>query len=127
MAISALEKLEPAKKAEVMVYQPYYPRNKHELLPLAIALHQKGFLEGEREIEGNDNIPFVATWHVSRLPSDVTRCRLQFDGQADLSYQMNISNSDLIKYLIEIIENYNNSKSVDFNQDFYRKLLQVEE
>ncbi len=109
-----------------MIYIPYYSKNQHEFLPRAISLYKQGSLEGERVIEGGDNIPFVATWNLSKLPSDVTRCTLQFNGQADLSYQTTMSNADLIKYLIHILDNYKESRSVDFNQEFYRNLLNVQ-
>jgi len=39
-----------------------------------------GSSEGKRKIEASDSIPFVATWNVSNLPADLTRCRMQFDG-----------------------------------------------
>jgi hypothetical protein len=121
-----LEKLEPASKADVIVYTPYYPKDKHGNLPYAITLYQQGYLEGERHIEGGDNIPFVATWYVSKLPSELTRCRLQFDGQADLSYEMTILNAEFIDYLIDAIKTFKVFNSADFPQGFYRKLLRFD-
>jgi len=64
----------------VSVYSPYFQGNKRNILPLAISLYQKGVLEGKRKIEASDSIPFVASWNVSTLPADLTRCRMQFDG-----------------------------------------------
>ena len=125
MVSSVVANLRPATKGDVMIYQPYYAKAKQDVLPLAISLYQKGSFEGERMIEDEDNIPFVATWFISRLPSDPTRCTLQFAGQADLSYQVNMSNSDLIKHLLEVIENYRRHEVADFSQEFYRQLLQV--
>jgi hypothetical protein len=126
MIKTSLDKIKSAPRAEVMIYMPYYSKTQQEILPLAISLYKQGSLEGERVIEGGDNIPFVATWVLSKLPSDITQCTLQFNAQADLSYQVNLSNSDLIKYLIYVMENYKNSKKIDFNQEFYRILLNIE-
>ncbi|MGH2414072.1 MAG: type IV pilus biogenesis protein EbsA [Microcystaceae cyanobacterium] len=125
--MSTIEQLESASKADVLVYQPYYPKDKHSALPYAITLYQKGYLEGQRHIEGGDNIPFVATWYVSKLPSELTRCRLQFDGQAELSYEITILNAEFIDYLVDVIQTFKQSGSADFPQGFYRKLLRFEE
>lgn len=123
----SIEKLQPADKAAVGVYMPYYQGNKRTLLPLAISLYQQGSLEGQRQIEGGDSIPFVATWYVSKLPSELTRCRFQFDGNAELSYEIMMANSEFINYLIEVIMNFKRSRVTDFSQTFYRKLLRIEE
>jgi hypothetical protein len=82
----SFEEIEPATKQDVSVYLPYYQGNKRTALPYAITLYKQGNLEGERYIEGGASIPLIATWNVSMLPADLTRCRLQFDGDADLSY-----------------------------------------
>ena len=79
-----VDQLPPADPRRVNVYMPYYQGNKRTLLPQAISLYEKGVLEGKRKIEGGESIPFVATWNVAALPSDLTRCRLQFDGNAEL-------------------------------------------
>jgi len=92
-----IEQLEPANKADVLVYMPYYAKDKHSILPYAIA-----------------------------LSSELTRCRLQFEGQADLSYEMTIINAELIEYLIDAIKTFKQLGSADFSQGFYRKLLQFE-
>jgi hypothetical protein len=123
---TSLDRIKGAPRSEVMIYMPYYAKNQQEILPMAITLYKRGSLEGERVIEGGDNIPFVVTWILSKLPSDITNCTVQFNGQADLSYQSSMSNSDLIKYLIYVLENYKNSKTIDFNQEFYRNLLNIE-
>lgn len=125
--MSVVEKLQPASKADTFMYQPYYDKTKHEFLPYALSLYQQGFLEGERIIEGEKGIPFVATWYISRLPADLTRCRLQFDGDADYSYEVNLSNSEFIDYLILLIKSSKSSKKIDFAQKFYRKLLHLDE
>jgi len=125
--MSTIEKLQPASKADILMYQPYYGKEQHEILPYALSLYQQGYLEGERTIEGNKNIPFVAIWYVSRLPTELTRCRIQFEGSAELSYEINLSNSDFIDYLILLIKNFKDSRQTDFNQKFYRKLLRLDE
>ncbi|NEQ86330.1 MAG: hypothetical protein F6K26_41555 [Moorea sp. SIO2I5] len=123
----SIEKLKPADKGAVGIYVPYYQGNKRNLLPIAISLYQQGSLEGRRQIEGGDSIPFVATWFVSNLPSELTRCRLQFDGNADLSYELTMQNSEFVNYLIEVIMNFKRSRITDFSKTFYRKLLRIDE
>ena len=124
--MSTIEQIKPASKADVIIYVPYYSKNKHSWLPHAIALYREASLEGERQIEGGESIPFVASWYVSKLPSELTRCRLQFDGQAELSYEVTLSNSEFIDYLIDVIMNFKRSKTTDFPRTFYRKLLRFE-
>jgi hypothetical protein len=122
---TSLEKLQPADKRIVGIYLPYYNQQKKRvMLPRAITLYRQGNLEGERKIEGGENIKFVASWQVSSLPADLTRCRVQFDGNADLNYQMTITNVDFINFLIDLIDNYRRHQVVDFSKGFYRKLLQ---
>ncbi|NEP13571.1 MAG: hypothetical protein F6J92_25485 [Symploca sp. SIO1A3] len=123
----SIEKLQPADKGAVGVYMPYYQGAKRNILPLAISLYQQGSLEGQRRIEGGDGIPFIATWFVSKLPAEMTRCRFQFDGNAELSYEVSMANSEFINYLIEVIMNFRRSRVTDFSQTFYRKLLRIEE
>ena len=123
----SIEKLQPADKGAVGMYMPYYQGAKRNMLPLAISLYQQGSLEGTRRIEGGESIPFVATWLVSKLPADLTRCRIQFDGNADLSYEVNMANSEFVNYLIEVIMNFKRSRLTDFSQTFYRKLLRIDE
>jgi len=121
----SFEKLQPASKGEVMIYMPYYPQNKHGFLPYAISLYHQSSLEGKRRIEGGEGIPFIATWSLSKLPSEMTRCRLQFDGNADFSYEVSLPNSEFIEYLIEVIRSNKQSNATDFPQPFYRKLLSL--
>lgn len=123
----SIEKLKPVDKGAVGVYMPYYQGAKRNILPLAISLYQQGSLEGNRHIEGGESIPFVATWFVSNLPADLTRCRLQFDGNAELSYEINMANYEFVNYLIEVIMNFKRSRLTDFSQAFYRKLLRIDE
>jgi hypothetical protein len=125
--MSIVATLQPASKAELAIYMPYYAKSKHNGLPYAITLYKQGSIEGKRKIEGSEPIPFVASWYVSKLPSELTRCRLQFDGQADLSYEVTLSNSEFVDYLIEAIGNSEKTKELDFPNAFYRKLLKFDE
>lgn len=124
--MSSIEKLQPASRGDTLMYQPYYGKEEHEILPYALSLYQQGYLEGERIIEGKMNIPFVAIWYVSRLPAEKTRCRIQFEGSADLSYEINLSNSKFLEYLILLIKNFKKSRQTDFSQKFYRELLRLD-
>jgi hypothetical protein len=121
------DQLQPASQQQSIVYLPYIQGNKRNLLPYAISLYQKGVLEGQRKIEGSDNIPFVATWNVSTLPSDLTRCRIQFDGNAELSYEVMMASFEFMICLIELMENYKRDKITDFSKSFYRKLLRLDD
>lgn len=125
--MSDLEQIQPAGNSDVLIYSPYYPKDKHNALPTALGLYQLGRLEGERKIEGTDSIAFVATWYVSKLPSELTNCRIQFDRQAELNYEVTILNSEFIEYLIDVIINHKRSRAIDFPRAFYRKLLRFDE
>ncbi len=122
-----VEKLQPAKQGEVNVYTPYYQGRKRSALPYAISLYKQGNLEGTRRIEGGDSIPFVATWSVSMLPADLTRCRVQFDGDADLSYEVTLANFEFIDFLIDLLLQVKTTRATDFSQTFYRKLLRLDD
>jgi hypothetical protein len=121
--MSALENIKPAGKGDVMIYAPYYPKSKQKSLPYAIGLYKTSSIEGERTIEGGESIPFVATWLVSRLPSEMTNCRLQFDSQSDLSYSVTLSNNEFVAYLIQLLDDFRRTRSIDFPKEFYRQLL----
>jgi hypothetical protein len=123
----AIDKLQPATQQQASVYMPYIQGSKRSFLPYAIALYQKGVLEGERKIEGGDSVPFVVTWNVASLPSDLTRCRMQFDGNAELSYEVMTASFEFVSYLIELLETYKRNRTTDFSQLFYRKLLRLDE
>jgi hypothetical protein len=123
----SLEKLQPANPRDVSVYAPYYQGRKRSALPLAISLYQVGSLEGSRKIEGGESIPFVASWNVSSIPADLTRCRLQFDNNADLSYEVMLANFEFVDFLIELLFIYKSSRSADFSQPFYRRLLRLDD
>jgi hypothetical protein len=123
----SLEGLQPADKRDVNVYMPYYQGNRRNVLPWAISLYQRGNLEGERTIEGGDSVPFIATWYVSSLPADLTRCRLQFDGNAELSYEVMMANFEFIDFLIDIVVGLKRNRPADFPQAFYRKLMRYDD
>ncbi|NJP11574.1 MAG: hypothetical protein HC866_20655 [Leptolyngbyaceae cyanobacterium RU_5_1] len=124
----AIDKLQPVPSQQVGVYLPYYPQpGKRSILPYAISLYQKGAFEGERKIEGGESIPFIATWNISSLPADLTRCRIQFDGNSELSYELTLANFEFIDYLIEVILNFKRARLADFSQTFYRKLMRYDE
>ena len=122
-----LDTLQPASKADVRIYTPYYQKDTLNVLPYAISLYQQGNLEGNRQIDGSEQIPFVASWYISKLPSELTRCRIQFDGQADLSYEITILNWEFINLLVSVIKGFKQFGVADFPQVFYRKLLRFEE
>ncbi|MDZ7957018.1 MAG: hypothetical protein RMY34_03770 [Aulosira sp. DedQUE10] len=123
----SIEQLQPASQQQASVYLPYIQGNRRNFLPYAISLYQKGVLEGQRKIEASDGIPFVATWNIVTLPSDLTRCRMQFEGDAELSYEVMMASSEFIIYLIELMDNYKRYRTTDFSQAFYRKLLRIDE
>ena len=123
----SFEQLEPATTQQASVYLPYVQGSKRDFLRHAIGLYQKGVLEGNRKIEGSEHVPFVASWNIATLPSDLTRCRLQFDGNAELSYELMMASFEYINFLIELMENYKRHRVTDFSQTFYRKLLRVDE
>jgi len=125
--MTEIEKLQPAPQGAVAMYMPYYQGQRRSFLPLAISLYQKGSLEGQRKIEGGENIPFVVSWFVTSMPAELTRCRFQFDGNAELSYEVTLANSEYINYLIDVIMNFKRSRLTDFPQPFYRKLLKLDE
>jgi hypothetical protein len=123
----SLEALQPANPRDVNVYAPYYQGRKKSALPLAISLYQAGSLEGVRKIEGGESIPFVASWNISSLPADLVRCRLQFDGNAELSYEVMLANFEFVDFLIEVLFTFKSARVADFSQTFYRKLLRLDE
>jgi hypothetical protein len=122
-----LSSLQPAPSRDVSMYLPYYQGSRRDTLGLAMTLYQHGNLEGERTIEGSVSIPFLATWSVLPLPADLTRCRLQFSGDSDLSYEVTLTNFEFVGFLIDLLTEYKRTKIADFSQSFYRKLLKIED
>ncbi|ANV83568.1 hypothetical protein AWQ21_03735 [Picosynechococcus sp. PCC 7003] len=121
--MAVFDDIQAAGKGEVMVYAPYYPKNKQKTLPKALGLYQIGAVEGKRVIEKGENIPFVASWYVSKLPSEMTSCRLQFAAQAELSYSVTLPNHQFVDYLIDLLIGFSRDGAIDFPKDFYRELL----
>ena len=77
-------------------------------------------------MRGGRASPLLQAGMYLNYTSELTRCRLQFDGQAELSYEVTLSNSEFIDYLIDVIMNFKRSKTTDFPRSFYRKLLRFE-
>jgi hypothetical protein len=123
----SIDQLQPVSQQQATVYLPYIQQSKRNFLPYAISLYQKGLVEGYRKIERSKNIPFIATWNVATLPSDLIRCRIQFNGNAELSYEVRMASFEFINFLIELMENYKRQKLSDFSTTFYRKLLSIED
>ena len=123
----SLQSIKPASKPEASVYLPYYQGKKRNALPYAIGLYKQGNIEGERAIEGTGSVPFLATWNVSMLPADLTRCRMQFDGDAELTYEITMANHEFVNFLISVVVAMNQNKTPDFDKGFYRKLLRIDE
>jgi hypothetical protein len=121
------EEIQPAGKQDVSVYMPYYQGNKRTALPYAISLYKQGYLEGQRHIEGGESIPFIATWNVSMLPADLTRCRVQFEEDNDLSYEITMATFEFVDFLFDVIVAIRHKSPPDFAQGFYRKLLRLED
>lgn len=123
----SIQQLQPANQQDLRVYLPYFQGNKRNILPLAISLFKKGVLEGQRKIEGGDGIPFITTWNVSTLPADLIRCRVQFEGNAELSYEILMQSAEFIDFLIDVILNFQRTRVTDFSKAFYRKLIRQDE
>ncbi len=123
----SIPQLKPADDKEVKVYAPFCQEPRRKFLPHAIALYKLKSLEGARKIDGGDDVPFVASWNISSLPIDLTRCRVLFDGNAELSYEVTMQSSEFVSYLIEVLLNFQRTRTVDFSKSFYRKLMRMDE
>lgn len=55
--MAVFDDIQSAGKGEVMVYAPYYPKNKQKTLPKALGLYQIGSVEGKRVIEKRRKYP----------------------------------------------------------------------
>jgi hypothetical protein len=118
--------LKAAAPQEVSIYMPYYREpNKRQALPYAISLYKQGEIIGERHIEGSSAVSFMVVWRVANLPSDLTLCRMIFNGEADMSYEMTLENSEFVGYLIEVVSSVRDKGYVDFPQSFYSKLFRI--
>jgi hypothetical protein len=114
---------------KVNLYAPYFGKvpAKRSVLPKAMTLYHKGGLGGHRKIEGGERIPYVMNWIIQNLPGDSTRCTMIFDDNSDLTYDVNLLNSELIGYLIDWLINVRDTNSPDFPPYFYRKLMRIED
>ena len=118
--------LKAAPPQEVSIYMPYYREpNKRQALPYAISLYKQGEIAGERHIEGSPAVSFMAAWRVANLPSDLALCRVTFEGDADMSYEMTLENSEFVGYLIDVVSSIRDKGYVDFPQIFYSKLFRL--
>ncbi|WP_231621328.1 type IV pilus biogenesis protein EbsA [Synechococcus elongatus] len=106
------------------LYTPYYSQaNRRRYLPYALSLYQGSSIEGSRAVEGGAPISFVATWTVTPLPADMTRCHLQFNNDAELTYEILLPNHEFLEYLIDMLMGYQRMQKTDFPGAFYRRLL----
>lgn len=124
----SIPQLKPADDKEVKVYAPFCQEPRRKFLPHAIALYKLKTLEGARKIDGGEDVPFVASWNISSLPIDLTRCRVLFDGNAELSYEVTMQSSEFVSCLIEVLLTFQRTRTVvDFSKPFYRKLMRMDE
>jgi hypothetical protein len=124
----SIPQLKPVEEKEAKVYAPFFQQEtRRKFLPLAIALYKQKSVEGARKIDGGDDIPFLASWNVSSLPIDLTRCRVLFDGNAELSYEITLQSSEFVNFLIDVLLTFQRTRTVDFSKGFYRKLMRLDE
>jgi hypothetical protein len=121
--------LKAASAQELGMYGIYFskqPANKRENLTFGIDLFQQGELNGERQIENSPSIPFQATWKANSLPGTPVVCRVTFDNDADMIYELELDKTtSFIIYLIDVVILYKTKKVVDFPQDFYFELFRL--
>ena len=127
--MNLFDELTPATPDKVNLYAPYFMKSaaRRNVLPKAISLYHKGGLEGHRSIEGGEVIPYTSNWVIQNLPGDLTRCTMVFDDNADLTYDVNLMNAELIGYLIDWLISVRDINVPDFPQYFYRKLMRIED
>jgi hypothetical protein len=127
--MNLFDEIIPAQPDKVNLYAPYFMKSaaKRNVLPKAITLYHKGGLGGHRSIEGGEKIPYVINWVVQNLPGDLTRCTMMFDDNADLTYDVNLMNSELVGFLIDWLIEIRDTNNPDFPQLFYHKLMKMEE
>ncbi|MFS8868179.1 type IV pilus biogenesis protein EbsA [Synechococcus sp. H65.1] len=119
--------VEPASPPEVALYQPYYALARRQYLALAVGLYKKGSLEGQRPIEGDKPVPFLASWPVLPLPSDLTVVQVIFDQDPDLTYQLSLANYEFVDYLIDVVAAMQRGQPPNFTTAFYKKLMRYED
>ncbi len=128
-SMSFFDEITPASPDKVNLYMPYFMKSmaRRNMLPKAITLYYKGGLTGYRNVANEEKIPFVANWVMRDLPGDMTRCRMQFEENADLIYELSMMNSEFISFLIDWLISCKDADIPDFPQFFYRKLLKMED
>ena len=52
---------------------------------------------------------------------------MKFNEDADLTYEITMTNFEFIGFLIEMLTQYRRSQVADFPKGFYRKLLKLED
>ena len=119
--------LEPASPPEVAVYQPYYAVARRQHLALAVGLYTKASLEGPRAIEGEEPVRFLASWHTSPLPADLTVVQVIFDQDPELAYQVSLANYEFVDYLIDVVAAVQRGQPPNFTTAFYKKLMRYED
>ena len=118
--------LSKASEQEVIPYKPSYRDTlRQQALPYAISLDKQGEMAGERRIEGGVSISYTAVWRVTSLLFDNVICRVTFDGDADMSYEIDVQNAEFVGYLIDVVANLKDKSYADFSQAFYSKLFRV--
>jgi hypothetical protein len=129
LSMSFFDEITPASPDKVNLYMPYFMKSmaRRNMLPKAITLYYKGGLTGYRNVANEEQIPFVANWVMRDLPGDMTRCRMQFEENSDLIYELSMMNSEFISFLIDWLISCKDADIPDFPQIFYRKLLKMEE
>jgi hypothetical protein len=119
--------LKAAAHQDTFLYTPYYDGNRKTALPYAITLYKQAEMQGERQVEGSASVPFQATWRVATLPTDLTLCTVQFEGDAELRYEVMMASSEFVGYLIDVVSSIRDKgeEGADFPQMFYSKLFRI--
>ncbi|MDX1976767.1 MAG: hypothetical protein SFT94_03755 [Pseudanabaenaceae cyanobacterium bins.68] len=121
--------LKTASTQDLGVYNIYFrkhPPERQKNLAYGIALYQGGELQGERQVENSQPIPFQATWKPSSFPEVPVVCRVSFNDDADLLYSLEFNKAiDFIASLTDVTTQYMEKNVVDFPQDFYFKLFRL--
>ncbi|MEO0868099.1 MAG: type IV pilus biogenesis protein EbsA, partial [Cyanobacteria bacterium J06642_11] len=58
---------------------------------------------------------------------DLTRCRMQFAGDAELTYEITMATFEFVDFLIDVVTAIRLKRAPDFSKAFYRKLLRMDE
>ncbi len=121
----ALE-LKQASPQEVQIYIPYYREPaKKTALPYAIGLYKQGELQGERLVENAPPVPFAMTWRPTNLPSDPVLCKVTFEGNPEMTYEVSLQNSEFVSYLIDFVIGHREKQTLDLPSGFYFRLFRM--